>query len=387
MKMMMVKLSEVKEVFNPRSDFSKVEEIARSIEKVGLLQPIVVRGQDVAGVVNWILVDGACRVRALKSLGQKETQAVCVDGDADEAQMAANLMRSDLNWLERARGYRRLIQMKASKYSTASIAKIFGEKKAAVERIVAFAEKWDPALDAKLSPMLAVVREDNLKILAQVPKEHQALFMQHFKGDGWNAAEEALAKAFFRLDHSDVFATESAAAAKGGFKISFGYGAPRSYTTDRVLYLKAKAEYEAAKKKKYGSDQKKQEKDAAKTRKAQLTLAKKRRASKAAAQKLVKDAIVRFLKKAPTKDEIQAAGRHAASSMNSESMRAVFASFGVKEKKTVAYGQPGARAFDQVLSGLVTTPEQVVRLHALLSGIKNFGGPSFEEQVVARAGK
>ena len=72
MKMMMVKLSEIKEGFNPRADFSSVDELARSIESIGLLQPIVVKMSSQDKGFVYIVVDGACRLRALKKLGQKK---------------------------------------------------------------------------------------------------------------------------------------------------------------------------------------------------------------------------------------------------------------------------------------------------------------------------
>lgn len=387
MELVSVELKDVAEDFNPRQDFSKVDEIAKSIQAIGLLQPIVVR-RAIGNHAGYILVDGACRLRALRKLGQKETQVLVFDGAHDEAQLASTLIRSGLNWLEKARGYAKLIASNKGKYSAASVARIFGEKKAFVDRILEFAGKFDMKLDVKLVPFLNELRDGDLQVIAQIPLEHQARFMEKFKPGRYDAVEDALEKAFFRLDHSDVFNTEIAAAAKGGFKVKVGYGGIRSYTTDEALFKRTKEAYEALKKKKYGTDQKKQEADAAKQRKAQLALAKKRRQSREAARKLVKDAMIRFMKKSPSLAEVKAAARDACNmSMNTDGMRAVFAAFGVKERKTSEYNQAGARAFDQVLCELVKTPADAVRMHSLLSGIKKFGGASFEEQVVARSRK
>lgn len=97
--------------FQPRRAFSEPElaELEASIKASGLLQPIVVRA---LGTDKWELVAGERRLRAVSRLGWTEIPAVVRDFD-DRAMLTLalveNLQRADLNPLEEAEGYQRLI--------------------------------------------------------------------------------------------------------------------------------------------------------------------------------------------------------------------------------------------------------------------------------------
>ena len=97
--------------FQPRRSFTEPElaELESSIRASGLLQPIVVR---VTGNGKWELVAGERRLRAVTRLGWTEVPAVVRDFD-DRAMLTLalveNLQRADLNPLEEAEGYQRLI--------------------------------------------------------------------------------------------------------------------------------------------------------------------------------------------------------------------------------------------------------------------------------------
>lgn len=97
--------------FQPRRAFSEPElaELEASIKANGLLQPIVVRAQ---GNGKWELVAGERRLRAAGRLGWAEIPVVVRDFD-DRAMLTLalveNLQRADLNPLEEAEGFQRLI--------------------------------------------------------------------------------------------------------------------------------------------------------------------------------------------------------------------------------------------------------------------------------------
>lgn len=97
--------------FQPRRTFTEQElsELQASLKASGLLQPITVRAQPGGG---WELVAGERRLRAATRLGWTEIPAVVRDFD-DRAMLTLalveNLQRSDLNPLEEAEGYQRLI--------------------------------------------------------------------------------------------------------------------------------------------------------------------------------------------------------------------------------------------------------------------------------------
>jgi ParB family chromosome partitioning protein len=97
--------------FQPRRAFTEPElaELEASIKANGLLQPIVIRSR---GNGKWELVAGERRLRAVSRLGWTEIPAVVRDFD-DRAMLTLalveNLQRADLNPLEEAEGYQRLI--------------------------------------------------------------------------------------------------------------------------------------------------------------------------------------------------------------------------------------------------------------------------------------
>jgi len=97
--------------FQPRRTFTESElaELEASIKASGLLQPVVVRAH---GEGSWELVAGERRLRAVSRLGWTEIPAVVRDFD-DRAMLTLalveNLQRADLNPLEEAEGYQRLI--------------------------------------------------------------------------------------------------------------------------------------------------------------------------------------------------------------------------------------------------------------------------------------
>jgi ParB family transcriptional regulator, chromosome partitioning protein len=96
--------------FQPRRDFARTElaELEASLSASGLLQPITVRRRGDA----YELIAGERRLRAATNLGWNEISAIVRDFDDQTMLVLAlveNLQRSNLNAIEEARGYRRLI--------------------------------------------------------------------------------------------------------------------------------------------------------------------------------------------------------------------------------------------------------------------------------------
>ena len=97
--------------FQPRRQFDSAElaELEASLKASGLLQPITVRRQGDA----FELIAGERRLRAATNLGWTEISAIVREFDDQTMLVLAlveNLQRSNLNPLEEARGYRRLIE-------------------------------------------------------------------------------------------------------------------------------------------------------------------------------------------------------------------------------------------------------------------------------------
>lgn len=96
--------------YQPRQEFDsvKIQELAESIKKHGVLSPILVRE---AGLDKFEVIAGERRVRASKIAGLKTIPSLVnqkEDQEALEAALIENLQREDLNPVEEARGYDRL---------------------------------------------------------------------------------------------------------------------------------------------------------------------------------------------------------------------------------------------------------------------------------------
>ncbi|MEG0302131.1 MAG: ParB/RepB/Spo0J family partition protein [Gordonibacter sp.] len=96
----------------PRTHFKKeqLEELASSIEKDGLLQPILVRP---VGNNKYQIIAGERRWQACRLAGMKTVPIRIKDADDDKALELAlieNIQRSDLNPIEEAYGYRRMME-------------------------------------------------------------------------------------------------------------------------------------------------------------------------------------------------------------------------------------------------------------------------------------
>lgn len=99
--------------YQPRKEFRPEEltELQNSLRASGLLQPITVRKR--AGGRGYELIAGERRLRAATGLGWTEIPAVVKDIDDTTLLTLAlveNLQRADLNPLEEAEGYQRLIE-------------------------------------------------------------------------------------------------------------------------------------------------------------------------------------------------------------------------------------------------------------------------------------
>lgn len=99
--------------FQPRQDFNveELKELRESLKSSGLLQPITVRRR-LDGVDGYELVAGERRLRAATSLGWTTISAVVKDLDDRQLlglALVENLQRSNLNPIEEAEGYDRLI--------------------------------------------------------------------------------------------------------------------------------------------------------------------------------------------------------------------------------------------------------------------------------------
>jgi ParB family chromosome partitioning protein len=118
--------------YQPRREFrpDELAELEASLQGSGLLQPITVRP---AGTNSFELIAGERRLRAATRLGWEKIPAVVKDIDDKAALTLAlveNLQREDLNPLEEAEGYQRLLDEFA--LTQQQIAEVVGKDRSTV---------------------------------------------------------------------------------------------------------------------------------------------------------------------------------------------------------------------------------------------------------------
>lgn len=119
---------------NPRRTFteSELEDLANSIREKGILQPIIVR--PIVGLADaFEIIAGERRWRAAQRAGLHEAPVVVVEANDREAMEIAiieNVQRADLNPVEEAAGYERLMSEFA--YAQNDLAKIIGKSRSHV---------------------------------------------------------------------------------------------------------------------------------------------------------------------------------------------------------------------------------------------------------------
>ena len=120
--------------YQPRQYFSeqKLEELANSIKKNGIIQPIAVRPNK-AEKGKYEIVAGERRWIAAQRAGLHEIPVIILDlSDVESLEVAIveNIQRDDLNPVEEARGYKRLNQ--EFKYDHESISKLMSKSRSHV---------------------------------------------------------------------------------------------------------------------------------------------------------------------------------------------------------------------------------------------------------------
>ena len=121
--------------YQPRKGFDegKLTELANSIKEKGIIEPLIVRKTD----GGYELIVGERRWRAAQRAGLKEVPVIVRDvttAEATELALIENLQREDLNPLEEAEAYKRL--MEEFHYTQEELAKRIGKDRATVANAV-----------------------------------------------------------------------------------------------------------------------------------------------------------------------------------------------------------------------------------------------------------
>lgn len=160
----------------PRRDFDeeKLAELADSIKKNGLIQPIVVRKHG----IGYEIIAGERRYQASKRAGLERVPVIVKDVDDAEMYRLAlieNIQRDDLNPIEEAKGYKTLIAMNGVK-SLGDLSELVSKSRSSISNIIRLLklpeEVQDMVSDGRLTyatarAILAIDGEERQLALAQ----------------------------------------------------------------------------------------------------------------------------------------------------------------------------------------------------------------------------
>ena len=120
--------------FQPRKNFDKekMEELTNSIKERGIIQPIIVRKSS-EQIDKFEIIAGERRWQAAQNAGLHEVPVVEIEADnlkSLEFAIVENVQRSDLNPIEEAEGYKKLID--DFNYDQDQVSKFIGKSRAHV---------------------------------------------------------------------------------------------------------------------------------------------------------------------------------------------------------------------------------------------------------------
>ena len=167
--------SVIKNKYQPRKKFEKasLEELTNSIRERGVIQPIIVRKSEDQDD-KFEIVAGERRWQAAQKAGLHKVPVVVIEADnlkSLEFAIVENVQRKDLNPIEEAEGYKRLID--DFNYDQEKVAKFIGKSRAHVSnslRLLSLPQKIiEYIIDEKISQGHAkiLVGLDNALLLAE----------------------------------------------------------------------------------------------------------------------------------------------------------------------------------------------------------------------------
>lgn len=160
----------------PRQSFKEdtIKELAESIEKNGLLQPIVVRPMDGG---KYQIIAGERRYRAFKKLGRKVIPAIVrdyEDEEVDKLQLVENVQREDLNPYDEAIAYLKLKEKYGLKQD--DIAKAVGKSRPYISNMTRLLSLEDEILEMLKKGEITV---SHAKLILSLDTKEERLKLAH----------------------------------------------------------------------------------------------------------------------------------------------------------------------------------------------------------------
>lgn len=173
--------------FQPRREFdeAKLKDLSESIRMYGILQPLVVTRQETPHedglIVSYELISGERRLRASKIAGLARVPAlVRTSEDSDriklELAIIENLQREDINAVDRARAFDRLIKEFGMKH--VQVAEKIGKSREYVSNTLRILALPAEMLDAVSAGKMSEGHTRPLLMLVDRPEEQLVLFKE-----------------------------------------------------------------------------------------------------------------------------------------------------------------------------------------------------------------
>jgi ParB family chromosome partitioning protein len=173
--------------YQPRREFdeAKLKDLAESIRMYGILQPLVVTRRETAHsdglAVEYELISGERRLRASKIAGLARVPAlVRTSEDSDriklELAIIENLQREDINAVDRARAFDRLIKEFGMKHN--QVAEKIGKSREYVSNTLRILALPAELLDAVSEGKMSEGHTRPLLMLVDRPEEQKVLFKE-----------------------------------------------------------------------------------------------------------------------------------------------------------------------------------------------------------------
>ncbi len=174
--------------FQPRKEFdeAKLQELSDSIKMYGVMQPLVVTRKEVARddgsfSTEYELISGERRLRASRLAGLVQVPVLIRDGedsDRERLEMAIieNLQREDLNVVDRARAFKRLVDEFGLKHG--EIGKKMGRSREYVANTLRVLNMPEEMIDALAEGKITEGHTRPLLMLTDRPEEQRTLFKE-----------------------------------------------------------------------------------------------------------------------------------------------------------------------------------------------------------------
>lgn len=176
----------------PRRNFDEdsLEELAKSIEQYGVIQPIIVVQKD----GYYEIVAGERRWRASKKAGLQEIPAIVRENDErknKEIALIENIQREDLNPIEKAKGIKSL--MEDYELTQQQVADVLGKARSSIANTVRILNLDERVIELALEGKLT---EGHCKALLAIPEKDRQYDMAMYmikSGDSVRDAEKKMA--------------------------------------------------------------------------------------------------------------------------------------------------------------------------------------------------